>query len=92
MLICADWLISALTCDPHLRASGTMLRPPGAPALAPSRAALIAQATVWAADGSTSVSSQTPWMAQARRPETAMRDVLAHLLPELALPAAEPSS
>ncbi|MCT1602913.1 hypothetical protein M3E18_05170 [Kocuria sp. p3-SID1433] len=45
-----------------------------------------------AADGSASVSSQTPWMAQAQRPETAMRDVLAHLLPELALPAAEPSS
>ena len=39
MLICADWLISALTCDPHLRASGTMLRPPGAPARAPSPAA-----------------------------------------------------
>ena len=49
MLICADWLISALTCDPHLRASGTMPRPPGAPARAPSPAALIAEATVWAA-------------------------------------------
>ena len=44
-----------------------MLRPPGAPARAPSPAALIAEATVWAADGSTSVSSQTPWMAQAQR-------------------------
>lgn len=92
MRVCAHWLISALICDPHLRDSGSMPRPPGAPARAPSRAALIAQATVWAAVGGTSVSSQTPWMAQAQRPETAMRDVLARLLPELALPATEPSS
>lgn len=92
MRVCAHWLISALICDPHLRDSGSMPRPPGAPARAPSRAALIAQATVWAAVGSTSVSSQTPWMAQAQRPETAMRGVLVRLLPELALPAAEPSS
>lgn len=85
-----------------------MLRPPGGPARAPSPAApgsVIAGPGMQAGlaplawrDGrgpaviSARSMSARLGSAAPRRPETAMRDVLARLLPELALPAAEPSS
>lgn len=83
-----------------------MLRPPGGPARAPSPAApgsVIAGPGMQAGlaplawrDGRgpavISARSMSARLGGPRRPETAMRDVLARLLPELALPAAEPSS